>query len=91
MGKTKIVIEMPTMLYLALKLDGVWGYPRLTEAIRNGTPLPKGHGRIIDESKITRIAFHEECEGELGCKTGRLVLGETDAPTIIEAEEEGKE
>ena len=39
MGKTKIVIEMPTMLYLTLKLDGVWGYPRLTEIIRNGTPL----------------------------------------------------
>ena len=41
MRKTKIVIEMPTMLYLALKLDGVWGYPRLTEIIRNGKPLPE--------------------------------------------------
>lgn len=39
----QIIIEIPTMLYLVLKLDGVLGYPRLTEIIRNGTPLPKGH------------------------------------------------
>lgn len=52
MGKTKIIIEMPTMLYLTLKLDGVWGYPRLTEAIRNGTPLPKGHGDLVDFDRL---------------------------------------
>lgn len=60
MGKTKIIIEMPTMLYLTLKLDGVWGYPRLTEIIRNGTPLPKGHGDLITkEQAIDLVEFYQ--------------------------------
>ena len=83
----KIVIDIDDRLYGSILLNCVYGYPSLTKAIKNGTPLPKGHGRLIDESKITQITFHKECEGELGCKTGRLVFGETDAPTVIEAEE----
>ena len=50
-------------------------------AIKNGTPLSKGHGRIIDESKITK------CE-QVGLiiKDGNITRClKTDAPTIIEA------
>ena len=54
----------------------------LREYIENGTPLPKGHGRIIDENKITK------CE-----QVGLIIKNEniirclvTDAPTIIEAD-----
>ena len=50
-------------------------------AIKNGTPLHKGHGRIIDESKITK------CE-----QVGLIIKDDnitrclkTDAPTIIES------
>ena len=64
MGKTKIVIEMPTMLYLTLKLDGVWGYPRLTEIIRNGTPLPKGHNENNDYAECDQFVC-SECGIEL--------------------------
>lgn len=31
-------------------------YKSLVDAITNGTPLPKGHGRIIDESEIDWLA-----------------------------------
>ena len=91
----KIVIDIPEEIYYYV--DTQWrDIPKIDSpisimcnAIIDGKLLPKGHGRIIDESKITQIAFCKECEGELGCKTGRLVFGETDAPTIIEADKEG--
>ena len=51
----QIIIEIPTMLYLVLKLDGVLGYPRLTEIIRNGTPLPKGHGDLKDMGNLQYV------------------------------------
>ena len=52
------------------------------QAIKNGTPLPEGHGRVIDESKITK------CE-QIGLaiidgKVTRCLI--TDAPTIVEAD-----
>jgi hypothetical protein len=50
--------------------------------IKNGTPLPKGHGRLIDESKITKcymLPINQIDVREL----------RTDAPTIIEPESEG--
>ena len=56
-------------------------------AIKNGTPLPKKHGRIIDESKITK------------CQQIGLIIEDnnitrclmTDAPTIIETDKESEE
>ena len=44
-------------------------------AVKKGTPLPKGHGRLIDEDKII---------GKIhGVRSLTAVL---DAPTIIEAD-----
>jgi hypothetical protein len=50
--------------------------------IQEGTALPKGHGRLIDESKITKcymLPINQIDVREL----------RTDAPTIIEPESEG--
>lgn len=60
-------------------------------AIKNGAPLPKGHGRIIDESKITQIKWEtieEEFESRLQgtIKHRYPVFKGSDAPTIIEAD-----
>ena len=54
--------------------------------IKKGKLLPKGHGRLIDESKITK------CE-QIGIvikddSVTRCLV--TDAPTIIEADKEQK-
>ena len=51
-------------------------------AIANGTPLPKGHGRLIDESKLSlsNIKFKTE---EDHCKMIGIL---NSAPTIIEAD-----
>lgn len=59
------------------------------KCIANGTPLPKGHGRIIDESKITSIYYHEETAKQGAIKVNWMVIDGTDAPTIIEADKEG--
>ena len=63
------------------------GINLLEYAVANGTPLPKGHGRLIDESKITK------CE-QIGLvitndNVNRCLI--TDAPTIIKADKEIEE
>ena len=49
----QIVINIPYGHYLSIK-DGYLKdcIKATTEAIVNGTPLPKGHGRILDEKDI---------------------------------------
>ena len=60
----------------------------LLKAVINGTPLPEHHGRIIDESQIKHIDCHTEQE-LYGTKIRYVKT--TDAPTIIEADTEGRD
>ena len=67
-------------------------YHTLRMAIKNGTPLPKGHGRLIDADEIIRLTNEIESEG-VEDREDRLyylflktVL--KDSPTIIEADKE---
>ena len=81
----QIIIDILEDDYKEVKEDTYSGTPfenRVFSAIANGTLLPKGHGRIIDENKITR------------CEQVGLIIKDgnttccfvTDAPTIIEAD-----
>ena len=87
----QVVIDIPEELYEAnnrgLEAEEVWD---LREAVKNGTPLPKGHGRLGDLSKIYVELNEAQIEGTEEYKG----LGEAkqmicDAPTIIEAESGG--
>ena len=86
----KIVIEIDEEDYKHLiredNFDGLYltYYEKL---IVHGTPLPKGHGRIIDESKITTIYYHEEKTEPGVINFKGVVIDGTDAPTIIKADE----
>lgn len=81
MADIELVIKTPESIIEHLK-DGSFGARKedratLVDAVMNGTPLPKGHGRIIDESKIHKcgmdfVNHHVKA----------------DAPTIIEADKE---
>ena len=75
----QIVIDIPKELYKAnhrgLEAEELWD---LRIAIKNGTPLPKGHGRLIDADKFISEHFGE---------VARLV---DDEPTIIEADTESE-
>lgn len=95
----KIVIDIPENMYqriavaprCASGLDAFKDRDMFVKAIQEGTPLPKGYGRIIDESKITQVYYREE-KAEQGAINFRgIVVDRTDAPTIIEADTESEE
>lgn len=71
----KIVIDIEQELYEEI-LSRKYSKTRLEKAVANGTPLPEHHGRIIDESKITKCYMPINQLDVRGIRT--------DAPTIIE-------
>lgn len=71
--------------------DGRASVSMMLKAIRNGTPLPKGHGILGDLDKIKKEMqnYHDDCAKtseytRLGFETAIAVV--EDAPTIIEAD-----
>lgn len=89
----QIVIDIDENLYTRLFDNGVDNYDDavdMAKAIRKGTPLPKGHGRLIDEDKLHNC----ECKGNFSecdtCLDDDLCNLVNDAPTIIEADTESR-
>ena len=75
----QIVIDIDDNLYARLFDNGVDNYDDavdMAKAIRKGTPLPKGHGRLIDVSEYYKGSYND----------AREFLD--NAPTIIEADKE---
>lgn len=68
----------------------------LTNAIKNGTPLPKGHGRLIDADAFRQnidrcppfIKYNQDRNIILNYAKGELLIFLTKEPTIIEADKE---
>lgn len=84
----RVVVDIPNWLYNAIMTHREPQYSQsLGDAVRDGTPLPKGHGRIIDESQISSVEYHEEIEN-IGTlfEIVHMIIDSTDAPTIIEAD-----
>ncbi len=92
MADIELVIKIPEWKYKSIcegveasKRCGVVGIDsNIHEAIYNGTPLPKGHGRLIDEERISLSGIHFETERDHAMMIGRL----NSAQTIIEADKE---
>lgn len=87
----QIVIDIPEEEYQNyLKMrpsypEGVFCY---IKAIQNGTPLPKGHGRIIDINKMEYLkAIHDAKYGEISWNEAIKQI-KNSAPTIVEADKE---
>lgn len=76
----EIVIKIPEELYKQITVEKNYFLEdgeKLCTAVENSTPLPKGHGRLIDEEQIP---------GDGGWDfSDRLML----TPTIIEADKDG--
>ena len=87
----KVLIEIDEKMYQNV-LNGTY-CGTLYEALKNGTPLPKGHGRLIDADEL------EECKEIMNTISGESKYAVRmddirDMPTIIEAdkaESENKE
>ena len=79
----KLMIDISENYYEILKYDVEHGndYKPIV-LIANGTPLPKGHGRLIDADKLkARIPIIEDEYYNCRCMIEH-------APTIIEADKE---
>jgi hypothetical protein len=84
----QIVIDIDENLYTRLFDNGdeyVADMRRACVAIRKGTPLPKGHGRLIDESD-----FMPDSDYEDGVFYAVSVGQITGLPTVVEADKEDK-
>lgn len=79
--KVEVVIKIPKY-YLTHPQD----YTCLAECVRRGVPLPKHHGRIIDESKINTVFYTTKEIINNNIEHISVEITHTDAPTIIEGE-----
>lgn len=94
----KLVIDIDEDVYTRLFDSGIQDNEIATDdicemarSLRCGTPLPKGHGRLIDESKINQCYAYTE-ENIIGnVKVIHTTITHTDAPTIIEADKENSD
>jgi len=97
----KLIIDIPEEIKYKVYNYGLSLCPsdkdQLIHAIVNGTPLPKGHGRLKDENYLLSILRCEEyetctwrscsdCNREKCIKYRDIV----NAPTIIEADKESE-
>lgn len=94
--KLKLIIDIPDKVYGVLKYFeesmGLSGKKEdenddvktaLIRAVVNGTPLPKGHGRLVDADEYAK-KYKTNINGRIG---EEYVF----APTVIEADKEGRE
>lgn len=93
----QIVIDIDEKLYYRIKSYDVKVVDNIpmASAINNGTPLPKGHGRLIDADKLCQTPIDGTDIPSDGLCLMVYDLGEIEnAPTIIgadKAESEEKE
>ena len=87
----QIVIDIPEETYNDIQSrdwkNGELIFSEEWKAIHNGIPLPKGHGRLVDEKEILNTDKHWGWCYDLVDMPAYIA----DIPTIIEADEEVKE
>ena len=89
MADIELVIKISEEIYKSIKKGMRYrdDMAEIGEAVENGTPLPKGHKRLIEDNFDVGPVFDEE-----GHRTGYKYVTQEDlnnAPTIIEADREG--
>lgn len=89
----KLVIDIPDDDYNVILensnfyIEKHWGLPTVWDAIVSGTPLPKGHGDLIDRNTVQMSAEKFHSLGDL--YTARWVVDI--APTVIPEDKGEKE
>lgn len=79
----KIVIEIPDQKYNWIVNNPQTYTDELHDAIRNGIPLPKGHGRLIDADMLRSMYSINRANFNTVVGIQKWI---DNAPTIIEAE-----
>lgn len=98
MADVELVIKIPEKVYKSISDNNYCGIINsdVYNAIANGTPLPKGHGRLIDgdalDETVYRLNFETEESWEITRSEHKLIDSVLyEMPTIIEADEEANE
>ena len=90
MADIELVIKMPEEKFSIIKNKMYCGIydPDLYNAIKNGTPLPKGHGRLIDYGYVVDAIDDWINSGECYYTNATDYLRKrvANTPTIIEAD-----
>ena len=89
----QIVIDIPTELYERLMESNADDYDgfiegELVDFIQKGTPLPKGHGKLIDINDLANLYNEND---RLWWSNAMDEINEGVVPTIIEADKESEE
>lgn len=101
----ELLIKVPKEIYKHTQEYEVGGFntengDKLFMVIKNGTPLPKGHGRIGDLDGVEKIVCDEFVDLQDGSEEWRNAVNDAvenilhrvhDLPTIFEADKEGAE
>lgn len=77
----QIVIDIPNSTFTDLKKKQ--NRTEVDVAVLNGTPLPKGHGRLIDADRLETHFIGTEQGTDLEVYLEPTIIN---APTVIEAE-----
>ena len=93
----KLVVDIDDNIYTRLFDNGVPidlttainDATDIATAIRKGTPLPKGHGDLIDRNELLDCSYEID---SMYCEYDEVVNVDDikDAPTIIEADKESE-
>lgn len=83
----QIVIDIPEEEYQKILLTGKASFCAVN-AIEAGTPLPKGHGRLIDANRLRSMYSINQANFNTVIGIQKWI---DDAPTIIEADRESEE
>ena len=92
MTDIELVVKMPEEEYKIIKnytAPMTWA----ERLIKNGTPLPKGHGRLIDVNDLLDDISLEDNDYNRDVNVGEIITLENidRIPTIIEADREGEQ
>lgn len=90
----KIIIDIPEMIYkgaVAGNRSSIIGI-KLSQAVRNGTVLPRGHGRLIDADETLKRHCNELCRHKPHCEDDCIFYDVFHlAKTIVAADTEVEE
>ena len=95
MADIELVIKIPEDIIEGAKSSPnyypTYHFEKIWRAIINGTPLPKGHGELIDRDKIEYLkAIHDAKYGHISWIDAIEKIKHS-APTIIEADKKESE
>ena len=82
----QIIVDVPNSLYANLSkiTNGSIATKRILDCVKYGTPLPKGHGRLLDEKEILASEDHDGGWYDLVDMPGYIA----GVPAVIEADTE---